>query len=136
MPDADIFRCDTEKPVAQFVRDLGVAAAKKGFLIHNEDKMEMVHTFGRHGVEVAAGFDLHMLQICNPQKAAVSMQQNPERALLIPKFIIVFTKDGKTCVRMLRISGQLTAALLDDAAFPASLEQSYDTIVEIIERAC
>ena len=55
MPDADIFRCETDKPVAQFVRDLGVAAAEKGFLIHNEDKMEMVHTFGRHGVEVAAG---------------------------------------------------------------------------------
>ena len=136
MPDANIFRCETDKPVAQFVRDLGVAAAEKGFLIHNEDKMEMVHTFGRHGVEVAAGFDLHMLQICNPQKAAASMQQNLERAPLIPKFIIVFTKDGKTCVRMLRISAQLTATLLDDTAFPASLEQSYDTIVGIIKQAC
>ena len=59
-----------------------------------------------------------------------------KRAPLIPKFIIVFTKDGKTCVRMLRISAQLTATLLDDTAFPASLEQSYDTIVGIIKQAC
>jgi uncharacterized protein (DUF302 family) len=136
MPDAHILRHDTDKPLSQFVADLAAAARDKGFLIHNEDKMEMSHTFGRHGVEVAEGFDLHMIQICNPGKAAASMQRNPERAPLIPKFIIAFTRDGKTCVRMLRISSGLTAALLDDEDFPASLEQSYDTIEDIIQRAC
>ena len=40
------------------MEDLSLAAKARGFLIHNEDKMALAHTFGQHGVAVAAGFDL------------------------------------------------------------------------------
>jgi len=50
---ADIYTTESEKAVTQFVADLASAAARRGFFIHNESKMVMAHTFGRHGVDVA-----------------------------------------------------------------------------------
>ena len=87
---AQLYRGESAKPVWQFVADLKEAGLRSGFLIHNEDKMEMSHTFGSHGVQVGEGFDLHMIQICKPEKAAGSLQKNPERAALMPKFVTVF----------------------------------------------
>jgi uncharacterized protein (DUF302 family) len=92
---AEIYYAETQKPVTQFVADLATAAARRGFFIHNESKMDMAHIFGRHGVEVAEGFDLHMVQICKPSKAGQSLSKNPERAVLMPKFVTTFTRDGR-----------------------------------------
>jgi hypothetical protein len=106
-----------------------------GFFIHNESKMDMAHIFGRHGVEVAEGFDLHMVQICKPSKAGQSLSKNPERAVLMPKFVTTFTRDGKTQIRFLRYSRELVAKLIDDAEFPDSLVASFNEIIIIIEEA-
>lgn len=132
---AEMYQADTEKPVAEFVKSLAQAGKKRGFLIHNEDKMEMAHTFGQHGMEVAQGFDLHMIQICKPEKAAASIQKNLERAALMPKFITAFTDGGKTRIRMLRYRRPMIEALVQDAEFATSLEESFDAIVAMIEEA-
>lgn len=132
---AEIFRAETEKPVVQFVADLASAAARRGFFIHNESKMDMAHLFSRHGVEIAEGFDLHMIQICKPQKAGKSLSKNLERAVLMPKFVVTFSGDGKTQIRFLRYSRALVADLVDDAEFPDSLVESFDDIVAMIKEA-
>ena len=131
----DIYRAETQKPVMQFVADLATAAARRGFFIHNESKMDMAHTFGRHGVKVAEGFDLHMIQICKPGKAGQSLSKNPERAVLMPKFVMTFTRDGKTQIRLLRYSREMIATLVDDPEFPESLASSFQDIVNMIEEA-
>lgn len=130
---AQLYSCETAKPVWQFVADLKEAGMRRGFLIHNEDKMEMAHTFGSHGVEVAEGFDLHMIQVCKPEKSAPSIEKNPERAALIPKFITVFSANQKTQVRMLRYLPAMVIGLLGDAAFAESVQGSYDAIEQIIQ---
>ena len=132
---AAIYRTETSKPVNEFIQDFTAIARGNGFLIHNEDKMEMAHVFGVHGVAVAAGFDLHMVQICKPAKAAKSLSKNPERAILMPKFVMVFSQEGKTAIRMLRFSAAQVAELVDDAEFPASIVESFEHIVTAIEAA-
>lgn len=129
------YRCETAKPVESFVRDLGTLAKSQGFLIHNEDKMEMAHVFGRHGVEVAKGFDLHMIQICKPEKAAKSLGKNPERLVLMPKFIMAFSRAGLTQIRFVHYSPQTVRALVDDDEFPDSLAESFTQIIGLIEAA-
>lgn len=103
-----IFRTESDKSVEQFVSTFAQIAATRGFTIHNEDKMEMAPIFGVHGAEVAEEFDLHMVQICKPAKAAQSLNKNPERAVLMPKFVIAFSKEGRTQVRMLKYGGELS----------------------------
>jgi hypothetical protein len=132
---AEIYRAETGKPVARFVTDFARAANRRGFIIHNESKMDMAHAFSQHGVEVASGFDLHMIQICKPQKAAGSLSSNPERAVLMPKFVMTFSDNGCTQIRFLRYSRQLVAELVDDAEFPDSLVESFDSIIAMIEEA-
>lgn len=132
---AEIYQTESCKTVTHFVADLASAAARRGFFIHNESKMDMAHTFGRHGVEVAEGFDLHMIQVCKPQKAGKSLARNPERAVLMPKFVVVFSAEGKTKIRFLRYSRDMVARLIDDAEFPNSLTESFEEIVAMIDEA-
>ncbi|MEE4253106.1 MAG: DUF302 domain-containing protein [Desulfuromusa sp.] len=132
---ASVFHVETEKCIADFIKDLGKAMAMHGFIIHNDDKMEMVHHFGHHGVELAKGFDLHMVQICAPKKSAQSLMENLERAVLLPKYIVVFSKNNKTQVRMLRISKELVAELVDDEEFPEMHKAVCESLISAIEEA-
>jgi hypothetical protein len=130
-----LYRTESAKPLSAFVRDLGMTARKYGFVIHNEDKMDMGSTFRKHGTEVAAGFDLHMMQLCKPEKAAKSLGANPERAILMPKFIMAFTRNDKTQIRFLQHGQDEIRQLVEDEAFPGSLTETYDRIRAIIEEA-
>lgn len=132
---AELYQKETEKPLSQFIRDLKSAGKMRGFIIHNENSMEMAHTFGAHGVEVRQGFDLHMIQVCKPEKAAVSLQSNPERAALMPKFIMTFTRDNMTQVRFLIYNRPMIEALTGEPAFADSLAESYVTIKTMIDTA-
>ena len=130
-----VFKAHTPKTSTRFVSDLAATAAEFGMIVHNEDKMDMAHTFGSHGVEISEGFDLHMIQICKPDKAAASLQANPERAILMPKFIMTFTQNGATQIRFFYFSRENIRVLVDDDSFPASLEQSYAQIIAMINKA-
>ena len=132
---AQLYRGESDKEVWQFVADLKETGLRYGFLIHNEDHMEMAHTFGSHGVQVAEGFDLHMIQICKPEKAAGSLQKNPERAALMPKFVTVFTANGKTQVRFMRYSTAMIDALVQDPEFASSVGATYDEIERAINES-
>jgi len=130
-----LYTAETTKSMDGFLQDLNTVAQKRGFFIHNEDKMEMAHTFGKHGIEVAEGFDLHMIQICKPEKAAPSLGTNPERAALMPKFIITFSKGDTVQIRMLAYGQELIEELIGDSAFAESVQGSYQAIIDIIEEA-
>jgi len=132
---AQLYRGETGKAVWQFVADLKEAGQKYGLLIHNEDHMEMANTFGSHGVQVADGFDLHMIQVCKPEKAAASLQKNPERAALMPKFITVFSNAGRTQVRFLRLGREMIEAVVQDAEFATSVGATYDEIERVIQES-
>jgi uncharacterized protein (DUF302 family) len=135
MRSDSLYVSETTKTNSQFVKDLSETVKKYGFIVHNESTMEMSHTFGRHGAEVAEDFDLHMIQICKPDKAAKSLSANPERAVLMPKFIMTFTKNGKTQIRFMHYSADSIRNMVNDEQFPASLAQTYARIIAMIEEA-
>jgi uncharacterized protein (DUF302 family) len=131
----EIYHSQTPKPIDRFVDDLDQAARARGFVIHNKETMEMAHTFGRHGAHVAEDFDLHMIQICKPDKASKSLSKNPERAVLMPKFVMIFSGSGSTQIRFLHYRPEIVSDLIDDAEFPESLAESFAEIIEVIEEA-
>ncbi len=133
-PD-NLYVSETSKNNDQFVKDLSETVNKYGFIVHNETTMEMSHTFGKHGAEVAEDFDLHMIQICKPGKAAKSLSANPERAVLMPKFIMTFTENDKTQIRFMHYSEENIRSIVDDDQFPASLAETYAKIISMIEEA-
>lgn len=135
MQKDQVYTTTSEKSVVEFVTSLGEITKKNGFVIHNQSTMDMAHSFGKHGAEVAEGFDLHMIQICKPEKAAKSLSANPERAILMPKFIMAFSKEGKTQIRFLSFSEDNIRGVVDDDVFPASLAETYNKIHEMIDEA-
>ena len=130
-----LYATESTKSTSQFTADFGDVVKKYGFVIHNESTMDMAHSFGQHGAEVAQEFDLHMIQICKPEKAAKSLQANPERAILMPKHVMTFSKDGKTQVRFFHFSQDNIKAMVDDAVFPGSLAETYEKIIAMIDEA-
>lgn len=135
MRQQDLYRAESNKSVAEFIGELERVVTKSGFVVHNPETMAMANSFTRHGLQVPADFDLHMIQICKPEKALKSLTANPERAVLMPKFVMLFSADGKTQIRFLRFSAEDIAAVVDDRQFPVSLSETYERIVAMIEEA-
>ena len=136
MTQAQIYQATTPKPLADYVAALDGAATRRGFSIHNRSNMAMTDTYRLHNLPMPADFDLHMIQVCKPEKSSQSFQANLERAPLMPKFIMVFSKDGATQVRFLSYDKELIAALIPgDPQFPESLAQTYAVIREMIDEA-
>jgi len=132
---SQVFQCTSLKSLPEFIQAFDQAATRQGFIIHNRERMDLAHTFRSHDIAVDPGFDVHMIQLCKPAKAAASLSQNPERAPLMPKFVIVFTRDGATQIRYFGLDEELVASLVDDAAFPASLAETQRTIRSLIDEA-
>jgi len=132
----DLYCVESEKSVVQFVADFGETVKKYAFVIGNPTTMNMKETFDEHGGKVHKDFDLHMMQVCKPTKADASLTANPERSILIPKFVMVFSKDGKTQIRYMSFSLPDIAELVqDDPKFPKSLVQTFDKIRSMIDEA-
>lgn len=131
-----LYAAESEKSVSRFVEDFAAIAEDNDFLINNKATMNMKTTFSAHGGSVPEDFDLHMMQICKPTKADKSLAANPERAILMPKFVHVFSKDNKTQVRYLSFTPEFIADMVPgDAKFPESLEQTFTKIRSMIEEA-
>jgi len=136
MNPAEIYRAQSTKSLDSFVADFERAAVKRGFSIHNRDNMAMADIYREKNHPMPEDFDLHMIQICKPEKSSQSFQHNIERAPLMPKFVMVFSEKGATEVRFLYYNKELIAALIPgDTAFPESLEQTYGAIRTMIEEA-
>ncbi len=131
-----LYAVESKKNVTRFVEDFAAVVADNDFVINNEGTMNMKETFSKHGGNVPDNFDLHMIQLCKPTKADKSLTANPERAILMPKFVHVFSKDNKTQVRYLSYHHEYIAELVtEDAKFPESLEQTFTKIRSMIDEA-
>ncbi len=100
-----------------------------------KDKMEMARPFGHHGVDLSTDFDLHMVQVCALEQSAHSIPANLERAVLLLRFIVVFSRDDVTQVRMLRLGQKLVQELIDDDEFVSLNVAICDDLRCAIEKA-
>jgi uncharacterized protein (DUF302 family) len=131
-----LYCIESEKSVSRFVEDFTAVAEKNDFVINNKGTMNMKETLSAHGGKVPEEFDLHMMQICKPTKADKSLAANPERAVLMPKFVHVFSKENKTQVRYLSYAPEYIAAMVPgDDTFPESLGQTFTKIRTMIDEA-
>lgn len=132
----DLYVVESAKNVSQFVNDFVAIVKANDFVINNYETMDMQKTFRAHGGEVPDDFDLHMIQVCKPTKADKSLTMNPERSILMPKFVMVFSKAGKTQVRYLSYSeADIAELILDDPQFADSVGQTFVKIRAMIDEA-
>lgn len=132
----ELYVAESSKSVKDFVADFSEVVSKYAFVVNNSDTMDMKKTFAAHGGEVADDFDLHMMQICKPTKADKSLSMNVERSILMPKFVMVFSKEGKTHIRYLSYSAADIRELVPgDEKFPDSLAETFAKIRSMIDEA-
>ena len=134
---AEVYDKESTRALPQYVAALKQAVERRGFIINNEERMSLADSFSQHGIATASGFDMHLIQVCKPEKAAASLQANPERAALMPKCIAAFSRNGRTRVRFLMYHRPMIETLVtNDPAFADSLAESYTAIRAMIDEAC
>jgi len=132
----NLYTVESDKSVPRFIADFSAVVEANNFVVSNTDTMNMKATLHRHGGKVPPDFDLHMMQVCKPTKADKSLSFNQERAILMPKFVHVFSQDTRTQVRCMRYSPeQISAMVPGDPQFPESLEQTFIKICTMIDEA-
>ncbi len=131
----ELYLAESSKSVAQFAADFETVCKKYDFVLNNSGSMDMARTFADHGADVGPDFDLHMMQVCKPSKAFISMSGNPERSIMMPKFVMAFSRDGKTQIRYLSYSAADISEMIDDESFPASLAETFAKIRSMIDEA-
>ena len=132
----NLYQAETAKSAARFAADFEAVCRKYDFVVNNSDSMDMKKTFRAHGGVVPDDFDLHMMQVCKPTKADKSLTANPERAILMPKFVMVFSKDGVTQIRYMSFSAADIAEMVPgDLKFPESLAETFAKIRSMIDEA-
>lgn len=134
--EEDLYVVESSKGVSQFLADFAATLQANDFVINNIDTMDMKKTLASHGSEMPEDFDLHMIQLCKPSKAGKSLAMNLERAIFMPKFVMVFSKEGKTQVRYLSYgSADISAFVVDDPAFADSVGDSFAKIRSMIDES-
>ncbi|MEN8257447.1 MAG: DUF302 domain-containing protein [Thermodesulfobacteriota bacterium] len=131
----DLYSTETSKTAAEFAKDFEAVCQKYDFTVNNSDSMDMARTFSAHGAPVGDDFDLHMIQVCKPSKASKSLSGNPERSILMPKFVMAFSKGGKTQLRYMSYSTADIKAMVDDDVFPGALAETFAKIRSMIDEA-
>ena len=131
----DLYLAQSDKSPAQFAADFEGICNKYDFTVNNSDTMDMAKTFKAHGAEVADDFDLHMIQVCKPSKASKSLSGNPERSILMPKFVMAFSREGRTQIRYMSYSAADISEMVDDEIFPGSLAETFAKIRSMIDEA-
>ncbi len=132
----NLYVAESSKSPKQFAADFSEVVKKYAFVVNNSDTMDMKKTFSEHGGNVSDDFDLHMMQICKPTKADGSLSANAERSILMPKFVMVFSKDGKTQIRYLSYSAaDINELVPNDPKFPVSLAETFTKIRSMIDEA-
>lgn len=132
----NLYQAETAKSAARFAGDFEAVCGRYGFVVNNSEGMDMKKTFTAHGGVVPDDFDLHMMQVCKPTKANKSLTANPERAILMPNFVMVFSREGKTMIRYMSYSAADIAEMVPgDAKFPESLAETFAKIRSMIDEA-
>lgn len=130
----ELYKNQTSKSPKQFAQDFKQICEKYGFTIYNEAEMDQAALYRGMGFEVRDDFDLHMMRVCKLENSSQSVQMNPERAILVPKYVAVFSKDGATQIRFLHPTEDKISAVSGDSV-PTKLGQVLKKIISMIEEA-
>ncbi len=121
---------ETDKGVAETVQDLQAAVERNHFgVLHVYD---LKATLAAKGVEVPG--ECHILEICNPFRAAEILEADVGLSMVLPCRIAVYTEGGKTMVGMLNPES-LLKTLSNDPDLISIAADVQEDIMTIIDEA-
>jgi len=125
-----LYTVDTEKPLSSLKQDLPKACASHKFGVTSV--IDLKEKMREKGVEYAG--ECLIFEVCNPQKAKLALEANPEISTALPCRISVYkAPDGKT-----RLSTLRPTRLLDLFGSPALKQVAVEveeTITAIMNEA-
>lgn len=121
---------ETDKGVAEALKDLQEAVARNGFgVLHVYDLKATLESKGVDLVE-----ECHILEICNPMRAKEVLDADISMNMALPCRVSVYTDGGKTKIGMILPKAMLEA-LSDNPALGKVAAEVEEISKKIIEEA-
>ena len=121
---------ETSKSFEQAATDLDAAVKRRQFgVLHVHD---LGATLRSKGIEFAE--QCKVFEVCSPQQAAKVMTIDMQLNMALPCRISVYSKDGKTCIGMIRPE-QMLAQLSDDPRLATIAAEVERATIEMIDEA-
>ena len=134
MRDSILFTVESDKPIEEVIENLKKNAPDYGFKVRHV--LNLGDEYRANGAEVDDGFQIFQVVICSFKRSYQAVKANSDRAiiLLLPKQMVLYTRDGKTVVNYLPFPEDfITRALPNDGEFPGRLAKTCQKITRLIE---
>ncbi|SCZ76251.1 DUF302 domain-containing protein [Acidaminobacter hydrogenoformans] len=111
------YKVQTNKTPADAIDALKLELAKQSFgVLWELDFKEKLHEKG-----VETDIEFHLLEVCNPKKAKIALEEDIETGYFLPCRAVVYVKEGKTWIGMMK-----PTVLLAEAATPALMAVAHE----------
>jgi len=134
MERTHIFKVESDKSLSELVNEIKVKGTELGFII--KEDFDLGELFKSHNINADKNFKFHSIQLCIPQKAYNSINENPERvSLIIPKNIIIYNNEeiNKRIITYLFIGSDFLKQILpEDKKIQNSIPESSNKIIKLI----
>jgi uncharacterized protein (DUF302 family) len=111
------YSVQTDKTPAEAIEALKAELAKQSFGVLWE--LDFKEKLKEKGVE--ADIEFHLLEVCNPKKAKIALEEDIETGYFLPCRAVVYVKEGKTRMGLLK-----PTVLLMEAASPALMAVAHE----------
>jgi len=131
-----LFRTESDKTIEGFIEALVKNGPEFNFNVRHV--LNVGEDYKRHGVEVAEGFRLFQVILCNFERSYQTVHEDPVKAaiLLPPKQMSVYSRDGKTVIDYLPFTQDFIAqALPEHKKFQEKLAETCRKIIRLIEKS-
>mgnify|MGYP001213409266 CR=1 FL=1 len=111
------YKVQTNKTPAEAIESLKEQLSKQSFGVLWE--LDFKEKLKEKGVESDITF--HLLEVCNPKKAKIALEEDIETGYFLPCRAVVYVKDEKTWIGMMK-----PTVLLAEAATPALMAVAHE----------
>lgn len=134
MRDSILFMVESDKPIEEVIENLKKNAPDYGFKVRHV--LNLGNEYRANGAEVDDSFQIFQVIICSFKRSYQAVKANNDRAivLLLPKQMVLYTRNGKTIVNYLPFPEDfITRALPGDGEFSGRLAKTCQKITRLIE---
>jgi len=131
-----LFSTESDKPIETVIENLKKNAPEYGFKVRHV--LNLGEEYRANGAEVDDGFQIYQVIVCSFKRSYQAVKANNARAavLLLPKQMVVYTKNGKTVVNYLPLPEDFIVRVLPgDKDFPERLAKACEKITRLIKNS-
>ncbi len=128
-----IYKVETQKDFDTAHRSLLKSIENNGFHVTHIHNIK--EAFHKAELKYEDGFEYQLVQFCNAKKAQKSLSMSTDVGVMMPKTIIIFTKDKKTYFQFMKMKPFMVSLMFPDINLAPMSKNVMATMTKIVNEA-